>query len=1620
MKNPNFKQNKMKTKGKGLAVALVVMILVAMPALASLNNSSNSSVNENESLNITTPVPETPTPPIAESNNNTTSTDTDTDTEANANEIIDDEISIPLLSENLKFIGEDSFSANETPEFVIEIEQAFIDAVANADGEPVDVQISVKGCNGSRIGLFVEEIYSNKFKVTIPNNKTGGITPGIYTLVVEVGGQSVEHSFKWGVETEPTYDTEPIDYDSTSTLKPVIIMFKDKPDSDLVKQYGGKIKSKYHIKPALAASLSQKAIDELRKNPKIEFVVDDLQIFTMGEGEKLDWGVDRIDADVVQESNNNGTGINVAIMDTGIDYNHPDLAANYAGGYDFGGNYSGAPNDADPMDFDGHGTHCAGIVAAVKGNGIGVIGVAPEVDLYAVKVFTDDGYGRYSDVVEALEWCIDTRTDDDPDNDIQVISMSFGSAYSDGDPGIESWINAAFDAGILLVGAAGNEGNAAGVGDNVIYPARYESVIAVAATDSSDNRASFSSTGPDVELAAPGVNIYSTYLDSGYAAMSGTSMACPHVTGTAALVWNAYPEYTNTEVRQRLQATAEDLGDPGKDNKFGYGLVDAEKATYSPADTTPPASVKDLKSSAVGGTWINWTWTDPADADFSHVIVHLNGIHKNNVSKGLRFYNVTSLEPYTSYEISTQTVDTAGNVNETWVNCTAETNGEGDPLPQGDGDPTVNATANAIGTSDTTGDTLSDLQADDVSGDSPTKVVTDDGWYTIDQGDVMFIDGFDTTGISGVITDVVLTVQYSVESGYGGSNPVKWALDGQTLASTGITPTDGEVDKVATYDLYAQGVDTIDEISTLDIEFTNNDPPGPDAVSFDYVFITVTYDNPPMVATPQTYDNVTLAPKTAFERSEGMFINVSVTDADGSSNLATALITILNTTGVAIVNNDTMIQDYSIENGYVYNYSWTVPSNADLGTWTINVYANDTSDVWGSNSTTFEVKDLKAPQWSNPQTNKTTIYENDYVRFTANWTDDVALAGYIFSINQTGGWKNSSFVPFSGTFNVSENVTRITAPAGTEVQWRFYANDTSDNWNVTDIQSFVVATPPPPPSTPYMIYGRVFYKNGTACNNFTVNITNMNNSKEWGAETRTGYNYYRCILANGTDLNASEILRFDVRDSSGVQFKIFNHSVNETEVNNGGVFNFNITLEAPVTPFMIYGWVNYSNGTACNGPTVNITNTNASITWQAETNASYNYFQLILDTTNISTGNVLSFNATDGSQYSVTNHTVTQSDINNGGLFNFNLTLPAADTTPPEWRSQGQNVSQIPVGGSILLYAQGKDTVALDYAVLATNETGTWHNWTNKYGSPMDMQDATDTWKWSNFTWQNSSISAGTTVGWRIWYNDTANNWNKTDIMCFEVIAGAAPTVDSITITPDDSVEDGVQINPIPGANKTVNISAVVSDANGWDDINTVAAVITGPDTVADSPVTLNLVSHDTTTATFNGTFNMSFYYANGTYTVNVTATDMSNLTGSNSTTFDYQTAIALELDANIINFSSNGPINPGEMREVLGDENMSTLNNATIRNIGNVIIDVYVSGTNMTSNGNVIANNNIGVRIDNIPGDYYDMSVERFFDVNMSAGELSLENVDFKLFVPYGTPQGDYSGTITLTAVQS
>lgn len=270
--------------------------------------------------------------------------------------------------------------------------------------------------------------------------------------------------------------------------------------------------------------------------------------------ETLPWGVDRIDAEAAQEAGYTGTGIDVAVVDTGIDKDHPDLTV--AGGENFVSKPPWKPADPNKWDDDnGHGTHVAGTIAALD-NEIGVVGVAPEASLYAVKVLDRTGSGYVSDVIEGLEWCID--------NGMQVVNMSLGT-NSD----IESLhdaCDAAQAAGLLLVAAAGNDGGA------VDYPAAYDSVIAVAAVDSTDIRPSWSSYGDAIELAGPGMDIYSTWKGGGYETHSGTSMAAPHVSGTLALNLSA-----------DLCASADDLLPEGPDEFTGCGLVDAgEAATGTP------------------------------------------------------------------------------------------------------------------------------------------------------------------------------------------------------------------------------------------------------------------------------------------------------------------------------------------------------------------------------------------------------------------------------------------------------------------------------------------------------------------------------------------------------------------------------------------------------------------------------------------------------------------------------------------------------------------------------------------------------------------------------------------------------------------------------------------------------------------------------------------------------------------------------------------------------------------------------------------------------------------------------------------------------------------------------
>jgi len=381
---------------------------------------------------------------------------------------------------------------------------------------------------------------------------------------------------------------------------PVLIGFKSTPgpaEAALVQGLGGEVRHSYTLIAAIAASLPEAAIDALLQNPKVTVVEPDVPITLYDYAAELDntWGVKRIGAGEVHADSNLGTGVKVAVIDTGIDYTHPELSAQYAGGYDF------VNDDDDPMDDNGHGTHVAGTVAAAR-DGTGVVGVAPDVELYGLKVLGAGGGGSFSDVIAALEWCVN--------NGIQITNNSYGSSTDPGTLVKEAFDNA-YAAGVLHVAAAGNEGNPGGRNDCVGYPARYGSVIAVAATTSNDTRASYSSTGPDLELAAPGSSINSTVPGGGYAVYSGTSMASPHVAGTAAVVWYAYPGLSNAQVRQSMIDTAEPLG---AHNHFGHGLVRADLAVGVEPDPEPDPEEHELTVSSTSGGAVS----QPGEGTFTY------------------------------------------------------------------------------------------------------------------------------------------------------------------------------------------------------------------------------------------------------------------------------------------------------------------------------------------------------------------------------------------------------------------------------------------------------------------------------------------------------------------------------------------------------------------------------------------------------------------------------------------------------------------------------------------------------------------------------------------------------------------------------------------------------------------------------------------------------------------------------------------------------------------------------------------------------------------------------------------------------------------------------------------
>ncbi|MEB3196427.1 MAG: S8 family peptidase [Candidatus Sericytochromatia bacterium] len=278
------------------------------------------------------------------------------------------------------------------------------------------------------------------------------------------------------------------------------------------------------------------------------------------EGDPLrdkQWGLAKVQAPEAWAVTPGRKDVVLAIIDTGIDYNHPDLAGRVIKGRDF------VNNDDDPMDGHAHGTHCAGIAGASANNGIGISGVAPGVTLMAVKVLSDQGSGSTDGVCAGIAWAADQGA--------KVISLSLGGPG--GKQAKQEAVDYARAKGAVVVAAMGNNG-----GNVAVYPGASTGVISVGATTADDTRASFSNFGTWITVTAPGHTILSTVPGGAYQAYSGTSMATPFVAGLAALLRSAAPDLSEEALRQRITSSAADLGKTGFDPQFGHGRINVLKA----------------------------------------------------------------------------------------------------------------------------------------------------------------------------------------------------------------------------------------------------------------------------------------------------------------------------------------------------------------------------------------------------------------------------------------------------------------------------------------------------------------------------------------------------------------------------------------------------------------------------------------------------------------------------------------------------------------------------------------------------------------------------------------------------------------------------------------------------------------------------------------------------------------------------------------------------------------------------------------------------------------------------------------------------------------------------------
>ena len=363
-------------------------------------------------------------------------------------------------------------------------------------------------------------------------------------------------------------------------------------NAGLMARHGAKTLLQMDNANAAAAVLNRIQLSALRADPNVAYVEADPKRYLIDTvsrsfnpqavetaAESAPYGIGLVQADQVSDANTGN--MSVCITDTGYDGSHEDLVP-YTSSLISGDDDNGTGGDTGDWWLPGHshGTHVAGTIGALGSNDTGVVGVNPSglLNVHNVKIFDNSGTWAYgSDLIVAIGQCSDAGAN--------IISMSIGG----GD--VSATEEAAFvaftDAGGINIAAAGNDGNT-----SLSYPASYDSVMSVGALNSNKTIASFSQRNVQVEIAAPGVSVNSTIVGGGYASWDGTSMATPHVSGVAALVWSHFPQCTGNQIRIAMIASAEDLGSAGHDNSYGHGLIQAKSMydalTAEGCDVTPP------------------------------------------------------------------------------------------------------------------------------------------------------------------------------------------------------------------------------------------------------------------------------------------------------------------------------------------------------------------------------------------------------------------------------------------------------------------------------------------------------------------------------------------------------------------------------------------------------------------------------------------------------------------------------------------------------------------------------------------------------------------------------------------------------------------------------------------------------------------------------------------------------------------------------------------------------------------------------------------------------------------------------------------------------------------------